>query len=543
MVGPAQWGACIRTVSYPFIDPLAYWNNNIAMGGFTGDITILDALTGSQTAILAGHMGPVFSLTYSSDGTFLVSGGYDRTIKLWDVQTGGVVKTLCGHTEIIQLVSISADNTTIASTSRGQLTHLWNIKAGNYRNIGDIGVNVTFLPTNSQLLFSTINGNTQQWDINGYKIGSPVPGCCAVFSPDGTQFISQREKGITIRNTDSKKTLKKINLDGNPHYFCFSPNGRLIAVAIGYTTYLWDTTGSNPHLIQTFIGHSGDIVSLAFSSPYSLISASKDKSIRFWQIGTSLADPGVSSTASTSLSLASIQVVSLQARNSLAFSIDSAGVVKTWNILTGHCEESYKTQIKEATCADIQLLSGRLIIVWHGVGKNMIHVWDARKGKLRDIATPNVTQDLRVVRDESVVLQLDGNTISAWDIWTGKFVCKASLKEKNGWFDALRLNGSKVLVRLRESSVLSWDFGTPELTPTKFSEIPSGRSHLSFIDARKWSRGSPVRIQDSGTGKVVLQLYGKYAQPSATQWDGRYLIAGYNSGEVLILDFSDPSVM
>jgi len=545
VVGPAQWGTCIHTVSCSSSAPLAYWNNNIATNGLRGDITILDALTGSQIAALSGHMDHVTSLTYSLDGTFLVSGSDDRTIKFWDVQTGGVIKTLL-HGELggVKSVSISADNTMIASTIRDQwVAHLWNIKAGNYCIIGDsheiitiFPPNCIFSPINSQLLLSFIDDNTQWWDINGHKIGSPVSGRCAAFSPDGTQFISQREKGITIRNTNPKKTPKKIDLGSRPGHCCFSPNGRFIAVAVDYTIYLYDTAGPNPCLIQTFIGHDSDITSLVFSSPYCLISASYDGSIKFWQIVTSPADPDAPSIKSTSLTSAPIECVSLQARDGLAFSLDEAGVVKTWNILTGHCEKSYETQIENVDHADIQLINDRVIIVWQD-SENNVYVWDARKGKLRSITTAGSIQDLRVVGDGSRVLLLHDDAISAWDIWTGKFVCEASLKERFGWFDAFRLDGSKLLVHFDQSSVQGWDFGTPGSTPTQFSEIPSDRSHLNLIDTR--ALPISIRIEDSVTGKVVFQLYGKYAYPPAIQWDGQHLIAGYPTGEVLILDFSD----
>jgi WD40 repeat protein len=132
VVGPAQWETCIRTVFHVAGTPaLAYWNNNIAIAGPTSsDIVILDALTGSQKAVLSGHTGSVISLTYSLDGTFLVSGSNDKTIKLWDVQTGGIIKTLCGHTDWVCSVSISADDTMIASASQDKTICLWSIKKG-----------------------------------------------------------------------------------------------------------------------------------------------------------------------------------------------------------------------------------------------------------------------------------------------------------------------------------------------------------------------------------------------------------------------------
>jgi WD40 repeat protein len=96
---------------------LSHHGNSVAVGSEPGDITIINIITGSQSAVLSGHTEEVHCVVFSSDGTLLVSGSWDKTIKLWDVQTGGVVKTFFGHTEEVYSVSISADCTTIASGS------------------------------------------------------------------------------------------------------------------------------------------------------------------------------------------------------------------------------------------------------------------------------------------------------------------------------------------------------------------------------------------------------------------------------------------
>jgi WD40 repeat protein len=221
--------------------------------------------------------------------------------------------------------------------------------------------------------------------------------------------------------------IAELKLASKAHCCCFSPNGRFIAVAASHTIYLWDITGPDPCLIQTLIGHSDIVTSLVFSSSYNLISASDDKSIKFWQIGASSLDPVLSDPELSSLTPAPIAFVSLQARDGLAFSIDSAGVVKTWDIMTGCCKKSHQTQAKWINYADIQLINDRLIIV----GKEMlgwkINVWDAERGKLYTIHTkwgPNTpstpTQGLRMIGDGSRVLQLYGTLFvpGAWDQWT-----------------------------------------------------------------------------------------------------------------------------
>jgi len=122
---------CTRTVlCSEGVYALAYWNNIIATGFMPCDITIFNALTGSQTAVLSGHTSYVRSLAFSLDGALLVSGSDDKTVKLWDVQTGGVVKTFHGHTLVVCSVSISADNTMIASGSADKTIRLWDIRKG-----------------------------------------------------------------------------------------------------------------------------------------------------------------------------------------------------------------------------------------------------------------------------------------------------------------------------------------------------------------------------------------------------------------------------
>jgi len=544
VVGPVEWGACTRTITLDsWTLTLANWKNAIATGPHM-DIIIFDALTGSQTAILSGHTNSVTSLAFSLGGTLLVSGSRDNTIKLWDVQTGGVIKTFCGHTKTVLSVSISSDNTMIASGSLDKTIGLWDIGTGQccitVEHKSHINT-VSFSPKNPQLLWSASEDCiVRQWDIEGHQTNPSYTGSYVAFSSDGVQFVSCAQAVITVQNTDSGATVVEFHLANKIlSYCCFSPSGRFIAASAGHTIYLWDITGPDPHLVKTLIGHIGPITSLVFSSPLTLISASSDRSIKFWQISASSADKITSNTEPILPTSASIRSVSIQSTDGLAFSIDSAGVVRTWDILTGLCKEPFKTEAKNITCADMQLISGRLIVVWQESLSGKIHVWDAENGRLQTVGTLwKHARGLRITGDGSRVLQVNDGFILAWSIWTGEPAGKGSLAVNYYCnFDPLRMDGSKALVRSGKSSIQGWDFGIPGTTPIQFSEAFSDRPHLDFIDVRKWSKDSPVRVEDRVTGKEVFKLSDTYAEPTATQWDGQYLIAGYGSGEVLILDF------
>jgi len=550
VVGLAEWGACTRTVFCNHKPcALAYWKNTIAAGYSDNDIGIFDALTGSQVTVLCGHNGYVYSLAFSSDGTLLVSGGHDNTIKLWDVQTGGVVKTLHGHTDLVHSVSISADNTMIASGSRDETICLWNIRTGEccisiIKGQNEWVTTVSFSPTNSQLLLSVSHdGTVKKWDTDGHQIGSPIPGSHAAFSPDGTQFLTCEGSTVTIWNTDSGASVAEFHLThAEPEYCYFSPDGRFIACADDHAIYLWDITGPDSHLIKTLIGHTEKITSHVFSSSLTLISASWDDTIKFWEISASSTSPVTPLADSISLTSAPIVAVSLQAKDGLAFSVDSVGVVRTWDILTGLCKESFETQAKNIRVGDIQLIDGRLTIVGHIERQHWdqeIQVWDVEKDKHQTMRFSGVIPvGVRISGDGSRVFHVDDDEILAWSVKTGKVIGSALLEPDFPYLlDPLWIDGSKVLVRCGGSSTLAWNFGTSGSTPIQISPSSSDRPCLDFIGHTSYSNTCLVGIEDRVTGKVVFQLPGK--TPSAVQWDGHYLIAGYGSGEVLILDLSN----
>ena len=254
-------------------------------------------------------------LTFSSDGTSLVSGSDDKTVKFWGVQTGGVVEAFHGHTEGVWSVSISADCTTIASGSDDRAIHLWNIQTGEcYHTIKQqsfVGY-VNFSPTNPQHFMSICDNKLWQWDVNGHQIKPPFGGSYIAFSSDGTQFVSCYSTVVTVQNSDSGVIIAKFQVaNGIIKYCCFSPDDMLIAIATYNTVYVWDITNSNPHIIEIFIGHTNDVTSLAFSSPSTLISASHNKLVKFWQIGVSSADLVVIDLVSTPIASPLISSISL----------------------------------------------------------------------------------------------------------------------------------------------------------------------------------------------------------------------------------------
>jgi WD40 repeat protein len=533
---PAEWGMCSRTVlldSYTWA--LAYHNNSIAVGREPGDIVILSAITGSQTAVLSGHMGIVTCFTFLPDGTSIVSGSIDETVKLWDAQTGGVVKTFSGHTDSVRSVSISADCTIIASGSRDETIRLWDIQAGECQHVimqqGAVE-HIIFSPTNPKHLISICDGKLWQLDTNGHQIRPPHNGSHIAFSPNGTQFVSCYEGVITVQHPSSGVIVAEFQVtNGYTQYCCSSPDGRLVAIAGDNTVYVFDITSSDPHLVETFIGHTEHITSLVFSSPTTLISASRDRSVKFWQIEAPSADLVVAGQKSTFFTSAPIMSIALQAKDGITITTDSDGMVKTWDIPTGLCKASFQTPAKDPCKKDVQLIDGRLILVW-GL-EQMIHILDVETGEiLLEIDCGEDLDDLRISGDGSRIFSLSSYYIYSWSVQTGKVMNKGIVEYSSsiGSLGSLVVNGSKVWVHSPQSEYEGWDFGIIGSSPIWLSNMPILPIGRILWDPRQ------AMIKNGDTGEVVFQLCGGFAEPTDVQCDGSYLVAGYHSGEILIVE-------
>ena len=539
----SEWGACSRTVSLGRGGvSLSYWNDTIAVGSFSGEIIIFSAITGSQIAVHSGHMDRVNSLTFSSDGTSLTSGSYDKTVKLWDVQTGGLVKTFHGHTDLVYSVSISVDCTMIASGSGDCTICIWDTKTGGCLCTIQqqwVASCVSFSPLNPGHIFAILGSKILEWDINGHQVQSAYDGSYIIFSPNHAELALSCGNDIIVQNTFSRTIIAKFHIADSTECFCFSPDGRLIAAAVGKTAYVWDITSQDPNPTDTFIGHTKYITSLVFSSPSSLVSISGDKSVKFWNISASSKDTITTNTQPTSHSPAWIESISLQARDGIAISSDSDGVVKTWDILTGVCKASFQTPAGKSnawTKRDAKLIDNRLIFIWYKAGK--MHIWETEKGQLLQTVDTTSPRCLRISGDGSKIICLFDGIIHMWSMWTWELLyeIKSGLRGVL-YLESLCTYSPRIWICSRSSPAQEgWNFGTLGLPPVLF-DPSSERPQLDFIGGTNWQINNPPWIKSAVTERRIFQLSGKYTRPNDIQWDGRFLVAGYDSGEILILDF------
>ena len=146
--------------------------------------------------------------------------------------------------------------------------------------------------------------------------------------------------------------------------------------------------------------------------------------------------------------------------------------------------------------------------------------------------------DLRISGDGSMVFCLDAKCIQAWSIWVGESMGKKYHNLVLMHDPFLLVDGLKVWIPFYggQPKAQGWDFGASDLPTFELLNAPSNWPCLNFIGLVREHRLTLPGIEDTVTRKMVFQLPVRLTRPSDVQWDGQYLVVGYHSGEVLIVE-------
>jgi WD40 repeat protein len=286
---------------------------------------------------LEGHQDAIQSVSFSPDGQMLATGSYDKTVKLWR-RDGSLFKTLEGHTGPVTSVHFSPDRKTIASGGWDGTLRLWDSNGNPIRVIqahnGHGVISISFSP-DGQIIASSSNDKTVKlWRLNGQLLHTLTGHQDVVrqvsFSPKGDRIVTvSDDKTVKLWSQDGKTLLKTLDKhSGEVVSADFSGDGQMFATAsIDGTVKLWSQEGElintlehpkvwsvsvsqdgqtiasgssdgsvrlwarndkDVRLLDTWVGHQGEIPSVTFSPDGKMLAtASNDGITKLWQVNRS----------------------------------------------------------------------------------------------------------------------------------------------------------------------------------------------------------------------------------------------------------------
>lgn len=250
---------------------------------------------------LSGHMGEIFSVSFSPDGTTLASAGTDNTIRLWEVSTGQLRTTLTVQERPSNDLSFSfsPDGATLASAGTDNTIRLWEVSTGQLKTTLEgrfSGPCLAFSPDGSILASGIHYWTIRLWEVStGEPFSNLVGGWVdvvgpVVFSPDGAT-IATASRDKRVRLWDVSTGQLKASLEGHTNEVfsvSFSPDGRTLASGSrDGTVRLWDVSTGQP--LSALVGHTRGVFSVSFSPDGSTLAGggdNQDRSIRLWDLST-----------------------------------------------------------------------------------------------------------------------------------------------------------------------------------------------------------------------------------------------------------------
>jgi hypothetical protein len=220
-------------------------------------------MTGEPISPVVIYHEEVYGITFSHDGTQLLTATGDRKAEFLDARTGQRLRRM-RHGNIVFTARFSPDEKLVVTASGDSTAGIWNAQTAAPTGVvlqhGFAVQSAVFNKDASRVATASLDHTARVWDAsNGLPITPllhhPAPVGTISFSPDGSLVATVAGDGVVRLwdSTSGERVHLPISGDQSEPFAVFSPNGRSLLVAQGTSIRVVDlppTMVAPPWLIE-----------------------------------------------------------------------------------------------------------------------------------------------------------------------------------------------------------------------------------------------------------------------------------------------------
>ncbi|MFF5859639.1 WD40 repeat domain-containing protein [Streptomyces sp. NPDC012751] len=244
----------------PISGVAAFGGTHVATAGYDNQVVLWDARCREPLA-RSFHDHLANQLTFSPDGSSLLSASSDYTARLWSVPELRLKAVYGEHEDDVEMAAFHPVRPLLATASRDHRVRVFELSGRLVKTFeghtADV-ISVEWLADTDELLSSSDDGTIKRWSLGSGRMTADidldgVETDTIAITPSGVVYAGN-DDGAIIRIGDGRTTRHRAHEAGIKRLVHHAATGRLVSLSYDRTVRVWDTAdgGLAPRHVAEF---------------------------------------------------------------------------------------------------------------------------------------------------------------------------------------------------------------------------------------------------------------------------------------------------